>query len=583
MVGQRRSRSRTDRIRPLEFLAGLIVIVIIGRLFSLQVLQHGFYKALAEGQHGLYEQLFPTRGRILMSDVGSSATYPLATNEPRKLVFANPSKLVESPETVARRLAGLLDLDEATIISRLQKPNDQYEPLQHGVERSLAERIAALKITGIEFADELVRFYPEGNEGSHVSGFLGYDETQRKGQYGIEGSFDQELRGQDGKIDAERDAAGRWIAIGGREIQPARDGDDIVLTLDRAIQHVACSKLDEAVAKHGADGGSVVVLDPKTGAVLAMCGNPNFDPNEYAAVDDASAYLNPVLYDAYEPGSVMKPMTMAAALEAGKVTPTSTYVDEGAVKIGSFTIRNSDGESHGQQTMTQVLEESLNTGAIYAMRQVGPRSFAESLEKFGFGAKTGIELQNEQSADTSALREGKEIYAATASYGQGITATTLQLASAFAAIANGGTLIQPSIVKEVRHADGTTTVTQPKTVRRVISQQTATTLSAMLVNVVRNGHGQRAGVPGYYIAGKTGTAQVARQDGPGYEPDITIGTFAGFGPVSDPKFVMVTRINRPRDVQFAESSAAPLFGSIANFILDRLNAPPDSALTTNGQ
>lgn len=579
-----RARSRWkstpgDRTRALTVIAGIITAVIVLRLFSLQVLQYGFYRALAEGQHSLYEQLFPTRGKIYMTERGSDSLFPLATNEPLTLVYANPSHITDDPETISRELSPILDVDAGIIYERITKENDLYEPLRHGVRQTTVDAVRALEIPGIEFSPEQVRMYPEGRFGSHLSGFLGFDGDVRKGQYGIEGAFDDKLKGTQGYLKAEKDAAGRWIAVGGLSLAPAVNGDDIVLTIDRAIEHEACKKLDEAVQKHGADSGSVIVMDPKTGAILAMCGDPDFDPNDYGKVDDPKAYSNPAIYFQYEPGSVMKAVTMAAAIDQGAVSPATTYTDDGEVKIGKYTIKNSDGKAHGIQTMTQVLEESLNTGAIFAMRQVGPKTFASYLEKFGFGEKTGIGLPGESAGDLSTLRPDKEIYAATASYGQGVTVTPLQLTAAFGAIANRGTLMKPFVVKEIRHADGTVTKTQPVEVRSVVRPETATTVGAMLVNVVKNGHGKRAGVPGYYIAGKTGTAQVPRTDGPGYQDDVTIGTFAGFGPVEDPAFVMAVRIDRPRDVQFAESSAAPLFGNLAAFILHYLDVPPTVAET----
>ncbi|MBI4090377.1 MAG: penicillin-binding protein 2 [Candidatus Kerfeldbacteria bacterium] len=579
MVSRRRSRTPLDRTQVLTVVAGVFVAALAIRLFSLQVLQHGFYTALAEGQHSLYQQLFPTRGKIFAVEK-SGQRFPLATNEPLTLVYANPSKLTDDPEEIAQNIAPMLDLDRAVVYERLAKSNDQYEPLKHAVRKPVVERLKALGYVGIEFVEELVRFYPEAETAAHVVGFLGYDGDQRAGQNGVEGAFDEALAGRVGQLQADRDAAGRWIAVGAREFLPARDGDDVVLTIDRTIQHTACTKLAEAVTKHGADGGSVVVLEPSTGAVLAMCGAPSFDPNNYADVDDPSVYANPTIFKQYEPGSVMKGMTMAAAIDQGAVAPSSTYTDEGFVKIGTFTIRNSDGKTHGQKTMTQVLEESLNTGAIYAMRQIGPRTFESYLKKFGFGAQTDVELQGESAGDLSTLRAGKEIFAATASYGQGITVTPLQLAAAYGALANRGVLMKPYIVRELIHPDGTSTVTQPSEIRPVVSPATATTVSAMLVNVVKNGHGQRAGVPGYFIAGKTGTAQVPKADGPGYQENVTIGTFAGYGPVDDPKFVMVVRIDRPRDVQFAESSAAPLFGEIADFILHYYDIPPTAPLNS---
>ncbi|MEK7537619.1 MAG: penicillin-binding transpeptidase domain-containing protein, partial [Patescibacteria group bacterium] len=271
--------------------------------------------------------------------------------------------------------------------------------------------------------------------------------------------------------------------------------------------------------------------------------------------------------------------TMAAALNEGKVTPETTYTDTGQVRIGNFTIKNSDGHANGVQTMYEVLEKSLNTGAIFAMEQVGPAKFADYVQAFGFGSPTKIDL-DEAGGDISGLKTGKEIYAATGAFGQGMTVTPLQLAAAYGALANGGKLMQPYVVDRIRKPDGAEVVTQPKEVRAVISTQTSATISAMLVRVVQNGHGKRAGVPGYFVAGKTGTAQIPDPATGTYMKDLTIGTFAGFAPVEDPQFVMVVQLIKPRDVQFAESSAAPLFGNLAKFLMLYLHIPPTTAGST---
>jgi cell division protein FtsI/penicillin-binding protein 2 len=264
---------------------------------------------------------------------------------------------------------------------------------------------------------------------------------------------------------------------------------------------------------------------------------------------------------------------MAAAIDTDKVLPDSTYIDEGFVKYGQFTIKNSDGKANGVPPMTQVLEKSLNTGAIYVEEKLGNDLFRQYVRNFGFGQKTGVELGMEAPGDISSLDKKGDIYSATASYGQGITATPLQIVSAFAAIANGGNLMKAYLVDEINKSDGAKIKTEPKIVRRVINERTATLTSGMLVSVVENGHGKRAGVPGYYVAGKTGTAQVHKSNGPGYEENITIGSFVGFAPVEDPRFAMIVKIDHPRDVQWAESSAAPIFGEIAKFLLNYYQVP----------
>lgn len=566
-------RRRADRLTITVVLLFAFAAILILRLFTLQVLAHGFYNTLAAGQYEISERLLPTRGEILARDrFSGDRLFPLATNQNLSLVYAVP-KRIEKPEDAAKTLAPLLGLDVTDILPRLQKTDDLYEPLKHYVDDATKATIEALKLNGIEFAKESQRYYPEKNIGSQLLGFVGYQGDERRGQYGLEAAFNDELAGKPGMLRAEQDAAGRWITVTNRMLEEAQDGDNLILTIDRTVEYTVCTKLDEAVQRHGASSGSAIVMDPKTGAILAMCGSPDYDPNAYNEVQDIKTFSNSAI-QTYEPGSIFKSFTMAAALDQGKVTPTTTYDDTGSVEVGGFTIKNSDGKAHGTQTMTQVLEASLNTGAIFASQQVGPEAFYDYVQRFGFGSATGVELGGESAGNLGELASGRDVYTATASFGQGITVTPLQIAAAYSAIANGGKLYKPYVIDEVVKSNDYRVKTEPTLVRQVIDPKTATTLSAMLVNVVKNGHGQRAGVPGYFIAGKTGTAQIPRTDGPGYDPNRTIGSFAGFGPVEDPRFVIVVKIVDPRDVQFAESTAAPLFGEIAKFLMNYYEVPP---------
>lgn len=567
-----------DHLRVVTGVFWLLTVVVLLRLVDLQIIRYRTFAAEAEDQHQVTAQLLPKRGEVLVRDRFSGGKlFPLAANRTYYLLYAVP-KDVTDPTVVSRTLDPLIELDEASILARLTKPGDIYEPLAHGLTDEERARIERLSLPGIRFADEELRYYPERRVGSHLTGFVGYVGDQRKGQYGIEGQYEATLAGKAGTLQTERDAAGFEIAIGNRALQAASDGSDIILTIDRTIEYQACSKLDAWVLQHGASQGSLVILNPKTGAILALCGTPDFDPNDYGAEKDITVFANPVISSTYEPGSVFKPMTMAAALDLGRVTPETTYEDTGEVRIGKYTIKNSDSKAHGVQTMMKVLEESLNTGAIFAVQQIGNQPFFDYVKAFGFGTTTGVGLPGEEAGNISSLKQDKDIYSATASYGQGITVTPLQLAAAYAAIANQGKLMKPYVVEEILHADGRQEKTEPTVVRQVVTPRTATTLGAMLVNVVRKGHGQRAGVPGYFVAGKTGTAQVPYKDRRGYEPGVTIGTFAGFAPVHDPQFVMVVRVDRPKDVQFAESSAAPLFGQLAEFLLHYFEVPPQETV-----
>lgn len=557
------------------FSLGLIFVfvVIIVRLFVLQVMSHDFYYGLASGQRDLFAKLSPTRGDIYVRDSGKDELYPVAANAVFYVLYAEPRK-ISDPKSAARRLSSVISIPESELFKKLDLPEDPYEPLLRRVSEEKRAEISALGIIGIGFTKESVRVYPEERFGGHILGFVGEDESGKRGRYGLEGYFDKELGGAPALIAGEKTGVAGLFSSG-KKPTFARDGSDLVLTVDRTIQFVACERLREAVKKHDADGGTVIIMEPDTGAILAMCSVPDYDPNKYGETTDVSVFNNPAIFFQYEPGSVFKAITMAAAIDAGKVGPQTTFEDTGSVKIGPEEIKNSDLKAHGIQTMTEVLDESLNTGAVFAMRQIGAVDFRRYVKLFGFGEESGVELLKEVSGDISSLNKRGEIYSATASFGQGIAVTPLQVVTAFAAISNGGNLMKPYIVEEIRRSDGTVQKNVPRTLTKVISPRAATLTGSMLVSVVANGHGKRAGVPGYYVAGKTGTAQVPRRDGKGYEKDVTIGSFVGFAPLHKPRFVMLTRIDHPRDVQWAESTAAPLFGEIAKFLLQYMKVPPE--------
>lgn len=563
------------RLRLAAVLLLLPFIAIIARLVQFQIIQHDDYATWASDQHDLEERLLPTRGRILARDPGDGKLYPLAANRDAWTVYAVPQNM-KDPIAVAHELATILEMPDVDLVAKLGKKDDPYELLARQASSDLVDKLKEKNLEGIGYVQTAARSYPEKSVSGQLIGFVGQDENGFSvGKYGIEGNYQKLLSGRAGSVEAEKDASGRRLAIGDSKIESAVDGADIVLTIDRAIQYEACTRIQEAVSRHGADGGSIIVMDPSTGAILAMCSYPDFDPASYNKIDDLSVLNNPVLLGAYEPGSVFKPFTMAAAVDAGKINPKTTYNDTGAEEIDGHTVRNSDGKANGVQTMTQALEKSLNTCTIFAQRQLGKDAFRDYVKDFGFGKKTDIDLTPESKGNISSLEKKGSIFAATGSYGQGITVTPIQLIAALASLGNGGKLFKPFVVSEILYPDGTREKTKPIEVAKPIDARTSRLISGMLVSVVENGHGKRAGVPGYWVAGKTGTAQVAKKDEAGYEEDETIGSFAGYAPASDPKFAMLVKIDHPRDVQWAESSAAPLFGTMAKFLLNYLQVPPE--------
>jgi len=577
-ISERVYRSATDiRWAIVRLFFVVFTLFVILRLWNLQVVNHEAYAKLSIDQTQVYQLLIPNRGEIYATEKdlnGGSRAVPLALNHESSLVYADPRK-IDDPQKTAEVLAPILGEPVEKIFASISKKDDPYEPLRHRVGPDIKKAIQDLQLNGIGILPEIERFYPGNNVASHILGFVSYPERIPVGQYGLEGYFNDELTGKPGNFQSDKNSAGVWIALSDRDLTPAVDGSDLYLTIDWTIQFKACQELNAWVQKHGASGGSVIVMNPQTGAIIAMCGAPDYNPNIFNEISRIKEFNNPAIFLQYEPGSIAKPLTMAAALDQQKVTPTTTYNDTGAVVIGPKTIHNSDGKGYGIQTMTDVLAKSLNTGAIFAMRQVGVGVFRKYLEDFGLSIVSGINLMGEASGSLRSLYDSNEIYGATASYGQGILVTPLQMVAAYSAIANSGKLMKPYIVQEINHPDGSKDIFKPETIRQVISQKTSAILSGMLVNVVEEGHGKKAGVKGYYIAGKTGTAEIPRADGKGYESGANIGSFVGFGPVNNPKFAMIVRIDRPKDVQFAESSAAPLFGELAKFILQYYEVPPE--------
>lgn len=554
-----------------------IAAVILVRFYILQVGEHLQYKALAQGQHSFFQNLIPKRGEIFMKD--KNELYPAAVNRETKTAYAVP-KEIENPSEAAMAVSSVLQLDPSELKEKFEKPDDMYEVLKRRLSDEEIDRIKNLNLKGIRLSDEDYRYYPSSELAANVVGFVGWKGDILAGRYGLESYFEEELRGIDGSLFQKRDASGGWIGGEQREISQAKDGDTLVLSMDHIVQYQAEKILRGAAERYGADGGQIVVMEPGTGKILTMASYPTFNPNDYAKTEDLNSFRNPAVNDAYESGSVFKTFTIAAGLDSGKIRPDTTYTDTGEVKEAGYAIHNSDNKANGVQTMVEVLEKSLNTGVIFVEKQLGNKNFADYVERFGFGSQTGIDLPGEARGNISNLKNLKsDIHFFTAAFGQGITTTPIQLAAAYSAIANGGTLMEPRLIDSVIHPDGSKETVEPKEVRRVISSKAAMETAEILQSVVENGHGKRAGVPGYEVGGKTGTAQFVDPDTGKYAEGKSVGSFAGFAPVDDPKFTIVVKLDNPRNVEWAESSAAPAFGELMKFLLEYYNIEPTEEYT----
>ena len=563
------------RIHGLVFFILFFALSIIGKLYFLQIKNYSVYAALAENQHGSIKQLDATRGEIFLQD--ESQPYPIAVNKEMQMAYAVPREMKDVSGAIGT-LAGILGLDQDFVKNKLSDPNDMFEILKHKLTDDEAQKIRDAKIAGIYLSGENFRYYPGGELAAQVVGFVGSNGGEQKGMYGLEASWQEKLKGVAGSSNQEGDSRGRWIPVSDRSVQAAQNGPDLILTINHTVQFEVEKILNSAIQKFGADSGTVVVEEPKTGKILAMANQPSFDPNNFAQTDDISTFNNPAVSEPYEPGSIFKAFTEAMGLEDGKINPNTTYTDMGVVHEAGYDIRNASTDpfnGYGVQTMTQVLERSLNTGVIYIEKLVGNRNFQDYVSRFGFGQKTGIELPGELAANIHNLdNTNSTIHFFTASFGQGLTTTPIQLVAAYGALANGGVLMKPYIVDKLSYGDGHEEITQPEEVRQVISGGTADQVGTMLRDVVLNGNGKRADVPGYQVVGKTGTAQVAKAGGGGYQDGVTIGSFAGYAPLNDPQFVVVVKIVNPKTVQWAESSAAPTSGDIMKFLLEYYKVKP---------
>lgn len=564
----------TARIKFIAVLFLVLAAVFLSRLFYLQVFKHGLYKTMAIAQHENTQKLLPARGMIYAVDK-DGREFCIADNQDLYLLFAVPVEIDNATLTV-EKIVSVLNMEEqekVKVLNQLKKNNDPYEPLKHYLNEEEKNKLKDLNIVGLGFSKETKRYYPEGDVFAHLNGFVGFSEDKAMGQYGLEEFFETELRGKNGMLKSETDPAGHLIAVGEYDVVPAEGGSSLYLNIDPVVQLKACETLKKAVKNYEAQGGVVIIQNPNDGAILALCVEPSFDPNNYGQVENVNFFINQAISSLYEPGSIFKPITMAVALDTQSVEPDTTYEDKGILVYGKDKITNAMDKKYGVVNMTQVLENSINTGAVFAAVATGRENMKKYISDFGFGAHLGIDLPREAKGDVNSLDKKSDIYLATASFGQGIAVTPLQMINAFSAIANGGILYKPWVVKKIVKVDGEVEEFTAQQIRRVISSKSANVLKAMLVSVVKNGHSGVAKIPGYFVAGKTGTAQIPAKNG-GYLNAYN-HSFVGFAPATKPRFTLFVKITNPAKGAFAESTAGPVFAEIMKYLLNYYQVPTD--------
>lgn len=518
-------------------------------LYYVQIHKGDFYSGRAESQFRLAGALNPTRGIIYVTDKNNNAI-PAAINKPYPVIFAVPREIEDVAE-VANALVPILGLDVAALSERLQK-NNLYELLVRRASDAQVAAVRELSLPGVYIDTHDLRYYPFGTLAAQLLGFVGPDSAGMAdiGTYGVESYYEDALAGSPGTIKDKK-------------ITHAIPGSDLQLTIDGSIQAQAEEVLANLVRTFRATGGSVIVQEPATGRLLAIGNYPTFDPNQYAQANLAD-FVNSAVQRVYEPGSVFKVLTMAIGIETGAITPQTTYNDTGSFQVRDRTIKNWDLKARGRVTMTEAIEHSINTATAYAQQLIGRQPFYNFLQKLGLGKMTEVALPDEATGSLAPLADLRNpVYFATAAFGQGISVTPIQLITAISTIANGGHLMKPLIAA----AD------EPEEVTAVFSKSTAEQVTAMMEGALTKAEIGR--VAGYRLAGKTGTAQVPNFKRGGYTKNV-INTYVGFGPVSNPKFIILIKLDEPAGAPLAGQTVVPAFRELAQFILNYYNIPPDA-------
>jgi cell division protein FtsI/penicillin-binding protein 2 len=557
------------RLRLVSMLLIALLLVIVAQLVQVQVISHGFYLDWAREQYKRAVVVVePPRG-VIRDRNG----HLLAGNSVMYSIEADP-RYVDDPQATAAELSVLLHMPSTEIERLLSRKDAKWVLINSKVSKELGEEIAAKRFQGITVRSLWIREYPEGRLASHV---LGFCNAVGECSYGVEGFYDSLLRPEDVEGEEQSDPLSDEVLWIGPPVVFPDPGMELVLTLDRTVQMLAEEELERSVKEYQAEGGTIIVMDPRTFEILALASMPNYAPGSFFdfANQTPLPFEDPATSLQYEPGSIFKVLTMAAALDSGTVTPETTYYDAGETEVGGQVIKNASREAYGEQTVSDVLIKSLNVGTAWLSTQMGPDTFYHYVRAFGIGQPTGIDLAGEISGQLwlpGDFDNWHDANLGTNSFGQGLAVTPIQMVTAVATVANDGIRLRPHVVGRCIAADGTVIVSQPVVEAQPISASTAQQLSEMMVRVVEEG-APGAKVEGYRVAGKTGTAQIPIPGG--YDKQRTIASFVGFGPVPDPQFVILIKLDRPKTSTWAVDTAAPAFSRLASRLFVALDIPPE--------
>lgn len=564
------------RIRLIACGLVLLAIIIISRLFFIQIIQADYFGEKADRQYTRAGgQLFDRGSIIFTTKDGQEVS--AATLKTGFILAIDPDKLEDLEATFVALVEIVPALDKEDFMQKASKKGDPYEELAKKIEPEAAELISVLKLPGVNLYKERWRFYPGDNLASHVVGLLGFKGDDYLGRYGLEKQYEGILRRSSNKTFVNFFAEvfselGDSIFTGDK---PVESEGDIILTIEPTVQNVLEKELVDLQKKWNASSVGGIVMDPKTGEIRAMAAWPDFNPG--GRQENLLALNNPLVQNSYEMGSIVKPLTVAAGLDAGVINLNTTYNDKGSMMLNGSKISNFDGRARGVVPVQEVLSQSLNMGSVFIMQKLGHENFRNYMYAFGLDKKTGIDLPDEATGLVSNLESTRDIEYATAAFGQGIAVTPIAIVRALASLGNGGLLVQPHVVKEVRY---TTTklssASSPAKPERILKAETSNTISQMLVKVVDESlAGGDAKMEHYSIGAKTGTAQIANPNGGGYYSDRYMHTFFGYFPAYDPEFIVFLYVREPVGVKYASQTLTTPFSNLTKFLINYYQVPPD--------
>ncbi len=562
----------STRIRLISVLFFIFALLLIGRLYLVQIIDNDFYINKANRQYSSTSKNVFSRGTIFFQNKDNTLV-SAATLKSGYIVAVNP-EILKDPESVYQKINEILPIDHDIFIAKATKEKDPYEEIAVHVDLDLGQKIGDLKIPGLQIFKERWRFYPGGNTASHIIGIMGFKGDDYAGRYGLERQYEPQLLREDGAF--VNFFAQIFSDIKSATKDTPENEADIITTIEPTTQTYLQEILSGISEKWNSDLTGGIIMDPKTGEIIAMETYPTFDPNNSGEQKNSAIFSNPLVENVYEMGSIIKPLTVAAGIDLGVITSKSTYYDKGFVMISGKKVSNFDGKERGVVNMQDLLSQSLNVGAAYVEKLIGNKKFAEYINLYGLGEKTGIELPNEAKDLISSLKGNIDIDFATASFGQGIALTPVSTIRALSVIANGGFLVNPHLVKSINYKIGVSKDTPIDPGKYVLKKETTEEVARMMTysvdNVLSNG---TLKIPNYSVAAKTGTAQIAKEGGGGYYDDQFLHSFVGFFPSYNPRFIIFLYTLHPKGAQFGSETLTHPFMDIVNFLINYYEIPPD--------